>query len=205
MRPDHARPMRRRVSIRGLPATVLLGAVLLGAVALHSPPGSAAPVPEPQGYRMSQFRAPVPATLTGGTVVSLDQVKALVEAGEVVLIDVLPRPPKPKGLKEGTIWRPRARRNIPGSAWLPNTGFGGLSEEIERYFRANLERLSGGDKARKLLFYCQANCWMSWNAAKRALSYGYRNVLWFPEGTDAWTAAGLPTEISEPVAGWAPE
>ncbi len=192
--------MRQPVSIRGL-----LAAAFLSATALCSLPCGAAGVPEPQGYRMSQFRAPVPVALTGGKVVSLDQVRALVEAGEVVLIDVLPRPPKPKGLKQGTIWRPRPRHNIPGSVWLPNTGFGGLSEEIERYFQSNLARLSGGDKERKLLFYCLADCWMSWNAARRAISYGYGNVLWFPEGTDAWTAAGLPTELSEPVAGWAPD
>jgi len=192
--------MRQLVSVRGL-----LAAAFLTATTLSSLPGGAASVPEPQGYRMSAFRAPVPATLAGGEVVSVDRVEALVEAGEVILIDVLPRPPKPKGLKEGTIWRPRPRRNIPGSVWLPNTGFGGLSEEIERYFQSNLERLSGGDKARKLLFYCLADCWMSWNAAKRAISYGYKKVLWFPEGTDAWTAAGLPTELSEPAAGWASE
>ncbi len=191
--------MRRFVSSRGFAAAFLAAAVLCG------PPRGEASVPEPQGYRMAQFRAPVPATLTGGTVVSVYQVKVLVETGEAVLIDVLPRPPKPTGLKEGTIWRPRPRHNIPGSVWLPNTGFGGLSEEIEGYFRDNLERLSGGDKERQLLFYCLADCWMSWNAAKRAISYGYKNVLWFPEGTDAWTAAGLPTELSEPVAGWTPE
>jgi PQQ-dependent catabolism-associated CXXCW motif protein len=191
--------MRHFTSIRGLAA-----AAFLTATALFSPPAGAAGVPEPQGYRMSQFRAPVPASLTGGKVVSLGQVQALVEAGEVVLIDVLPRPPKPKGLKEGTIWRPRPRHNIPGSVWLPNTGFGALSDEVEDYFRGSLERLSGGDKDRGLLFYCLADCWMSWNAAKRAITYGYRKVLWFPEGTDAWTATGRPTEASEPLPGWQP-
>ena len=43
-----------------------------------------------------------------------------------------------------------------------------------------------------LVIYCQANCWMSWNAAKRALSYGYPNVAWYPEGTDGWQRADLP-------------
>ena len=158
-----------------------------------------APVEEPAGYRMNTYRAPVPATLAGGTVVSTDQARALVEAGEVVLIDVLPRPPKPQNLKPGTIWRPRPRNNIPGSAWLANTGFGALAEPIERFFRDNLARLTQGDKAQTMLFYCQANCWMSWNAAKRAISYGYSRVYWYPEGTDGWTKAGLPTETSEPV------
>jgi rhodanese-related sulfurtransferase len=33
---------------------------------------------------------------------------------------------------------------------------------------------------------------MSWNAAKRALEIGYRNVLWFRDGTDAWQELGYP-------------
>lgn len=160
---------------------------------------SDAPVPEPEGYRMDRFRAPVPATLKGATVVSTKEVEALV--GSVVLIDVLPRPPKPAGLKEGTVWRPRPRSNIPGSVWLPNTGLGVLPISVEAYFRDNLARLTGGDVTRKLVFYCLADCWMSWNAAKRALAYGYAQVYWYPEGTDGWAAAGLPLAPSEPVPG----
>jgi hypothetical protein len=39
---------------------------------------------------------------------------------------------------------------------------------------------------------------MSWNAAKRALALGYKNVAWYPEGTDGWAAAALPLVTSEP-------
>ncbi len=154
---------------------------------------------------MEDFLAPVPATLAGGTVVSVETARGLAEGGGAVLIDVLPRPPRPAGLKPGTIWRPRPRDNIPGSVWLPNTGFGALSEHVEGYFRNALERLTRNDKGRGILFYCLADCWMSWNAAKRAISYGYQRVYWFPEGTDAWRALGLPTEKSEPEPGWQPE
>jgi PQQ-dependent catabolism-associated CXXCW motif protein len=37
-----------------------------------------------------------------------------------------------------------------------------------------------------------ADCWMSWNAAKRALELGHKAVVWYPEGTDGWSEAGLP-------------
>lgn len=157
------------------------------------------PLPEPDGYRMGAYRAPVPATLKGAIVDTTDSLKALIDGGDAVLVDVLPRPPRPAALPEDAIWRPKPRRNIPGTAWLPNTGFGALSDEAERYYRSNLERLTGGDKSRPLVIYCQADCWMSWNAAKRALSYGYSDVHWYPDGTDGWTAAGLPVEPSEPV------
>ncbi len=166
---------------------------------------AAAEVPEPSSYRMEDYRAPVPGTLAGATVVSVERVRELVESGDVVLIDVLPRPPKPEGLKPGTIWRPTPRYNIPGSVWLPNTGFGALSDHADGYLRDALERLTQHDKSRGILFYCLADCWMSWNAAKRAIAYGYEIVYWFPEGTDAWTAQGFPTERSEPEPGWMPE
>jgi rhodanese-related sulfurtransferase len=39
---------------------------------------------------------------------------------------------------------------------------------------------------------------MSWNAAKRALSYGYTDVAWYPEGTDGWAFAGLPLVDAQP-------
>ena len=48
------------------------------------------------------------------------------------------------------------------------------------------------------MIYCQADCWMSWNAAKRALSYGYTNVAWYPDGTEGWERAHLADEESQP-------
>ncbi len=156
-------------------------------------------VEEPEGYRMSAFRAPVPAALTGGEVVSNEAAKELHDAAQTIFIDVLPRPPKPKTLPADVVWRPRKRHNIPGSVWLPNVGFGALNPETERYFQDNLARLTQDDKAAPILIYCLTDCWMSWNAAKRALSYGYSKVYWYPEGTDGWQASGGKLELSEPV------
>jgi rhodanese-related sulfurtransferase len=39
---------------------------------------------------------------------------------------------------------------------------------------------------------------MSWNAAKRALTLGYSDVAWYPEGTDGWTKASLPLQDATP-------
>src|SRR5712664_120882 len=138
--------------------------------------------PEPEGYRTDNYRAPVPATL----------------AGARVFIDVLPHAPKPQNLPAGTIWREKPRLNIPGSIWLPDTGYGTLAAATEDYLRHGLARASGGNRATLLVIYCLTDCWMSWNAAKRALSYGYRNVAWYPEGTDGWQRADLPVAESQP-------
>jgi PQQ-dependent catabolism-associated CXXCW motif protein len=116
-----------------------------------------------------------------------------------VFIDVLRATRKPHGLPADTLWLPKKRRNIPGTLWLPDVGFGVLSDELEAYFRANLERATGSDLDHPIVIYCLADCWMSWNAAKRAASYGYTAVNWYPEGTDGWEAAGYPLLESHPV------
>ena len=159
-----------------------------------------AAVVEPAGYRMSDYRSPTPRTLTGARTVSTAELEELIAAERPVVIDVLPAPRAPKNRPEGSLWRPEPRDNIPGSVWLPNVGYGELSDEFERYFRDELARLTAGESDRALVFYCQADCWMSWNAARRALAYGYETVVWYPEGTDGWQAAGLPLEPAEPVA-----
>jgi PQQ-dependent catabolism-associated CXXCW motif protein len=61
------------------------------------------------------------------------------------------------------------------------------------WFARELARLSAGNRDAPLVFYCLRDCWMSWNAGKRALALGYRQVLWFADGSDGWQdAAPLP-------------
>jgi len=154
--------------------------------------------PEPDEYRADNYRAPVPATLKGARVLTTAEAETIWRAGSGVFIDVLPRPPKPQNLPEGTIWREKPRRNIPGSIWLPDTGYGKLAAATEDYLQRGLDRASGGNSTRLLVIYCQADCWMSWNAAKRVLSYGYSNVAWYPDGTDGWERTDLPLADSQP-------
>src|SRR5882762_5715604 len=140
-------------------------------------------VPEPDGYCTDNYRAAIPATLAGARVVTTAEAEAIWRAGTGVFIDVLPRAPKPPNLPAGTLWRDKPRLNIPGSVWLPDTGYGKLAEVTE---------------AALLVIYCQENCWMSWNAAKRVLSYGYPNVAWYPDGTEGWERANLPVAEAQP-------
>lgn len=155
------------------------------------------PPAEPESYRTEDYRAPVPVTLAGARVLSTAEAEAIWRDKSGAFVDVLPRAPKPN-LPAGTVWRERPHLNIPGSIWLPDTGYGKLAAATEDYFRRGLSHASGDDKARLLVIYCQENCWMSWNAAKRGLSYGYRNVAWYPEGTDGWGRAKLPLADAEP-------
>lgn len=177
---------------RRLPALVL-AAILVAATAYAQET-----VPEPRDYRADNYRAPVPATLAGARVLTTAEAEAIWRAGTAVFVDVLPRAPKPANLPSGTVWRDKPRSNIPGSIWLPDTGYGKLAEATEDYLRRGLEHASRGNKSALLVIYCQENCWMSWNAAKRAQSYGYSSVAWYPEGTEGWERALLPLMEAQP-------
>ncbi|HMQ57253.1 MAG TPA: hypothetical protein PKE65_01770 [Rhizobiaceae bacterium] len=151
------------------------------------------------GFRMERYRAPVPDVLPGGAVVHGDDVARLAADDAVVLIDVYP----PKGAGpdplDGTWRNSEARENIAGSIWLPEVGRGYLEPELEAYFRRNLQRIASENPGEPLLFYCTADCWQAWNAARRAILWGYGRVLWYPEGTDGWRDEGRALAPAEPV------
>ena len=176
---------------------IRLAAMLAVMLVTASPVRAQDPPAEPQGYRTEDYRALVPVTLAGARVLTTAEAEAIWRDKSAAFVDVLPRPPKPN-LPAGTVWRERPHLNIPGSIWLPDTGYGKLAAPTEDYLQRGLVRASGGDATRLLVIYCQENCWMSWNAAKRVLSYGYRNVAWYPEGTDGWERAKLPLADAEP-------
>jgi PQQ-dependent catabolism-associated CXXCW motif protein len=155
-------------------------------------------VPEPDGYRLENYRSPTPTTLRGVRVVGTGEAEKIWRSHSASFVDVLPRPPRPRDLPEGTLWRDKPRANIPGSIWLPDTGYGELAPSMADYFSSGLDKATDGDHAKVLVLYCLADCWMSWNAAKRALSLGYSDVVWYPEGTDGWLAAGLPLQPTSP-------
>ncbi len=125
---------------------------------------------EPQNYRMDQYRAPTPPALRGASTLTLPELRRLMERSpDVRLVDVMPAPPRPADRPAPSVWAPPPRMSLPGAVWLPNVGYGSLSEEQERYFRSGLEAVSNGDHAARLVIFCEPNCWMSWNAAKRAM------------------------------------
>jgi PQQ-dependent catabolism-associated CXXCW motif protein len=159
------------------------------------------PPAEPEAYRLGDYRSPTPATLDGQPGLTTAEAEALWKSKQAIFIDVLPHTPKPATLAPGTIWRDKPRDDIPGSVWLPDTGYGALAAETEAYFRRGVALATGDDVNRTLVFYCLKDCWMSWNAAKRAKTFGYTHVLWYSDGTDGWTKAGLPVEDRKPWAG----
>ncbi|ABI58074.1 rhodanese-like domain-containing protein [Alkalilimnicola ehrlichii MLHE-1] len=189
-----------------VPALVVCGLLLSGLLI----PGVAATVDDAddpiwhhphinaEGYRYARYRAATPDSVPEGETVDTGRAQALWAAGEVVAIDVMPVLERkgPDGKPEWVVLE--ERRHIPGSIWLPNVGAGRLSPEMEAWFADALAELTAGDSNQPLLFYCITDCWMAWNAVRRAAALGYTSLYWYPPGADGWQRAGLPTEPAQP-------
>lgn len=102
--------------------------------------------------------------------ISRDDVKARIEAGDVIVIEALPA-----SYYEDA--------HLPGAINIPHT-------EVEELAPQLLT-----DKQATLIVYCaDLPCPNSTLAARRLERLGYENVFDYAEGKADWTAAGLPIE-----------
>ena len=178
------------------PPAVLLGVALGACLCTFST--QACEIAPPERYRLEHYRAPTPCELPGAALVDATELKEIIDTEAPVLIDVMPLLRTSETDFTGRWTVPEPRNNIPGSVWLPNVGHGRLDDEMAAYFENNIKELTGGDVDRPLVFYCFIDCWMSWNAARRALEFGYRRVIWYPDGTDGWKEIGAPLALATP-------
>src|SRR5436309_12589047 len=116
----------KRIGVIALAAFVLASAAAAGQIPA---------IEEPESYRNENYRSPTPASLRGARVVSTIEAQAIWANGSAAFIDVLPNFPPPPDLPAGTLWRGQHRFNIPGSIWLPDTGYGELSAAAEGYLK----------------------------------------------------------------------
>lgn len=146
------------------------------------------------GYRQTRYRSPTPAQVEPARTLDTEQLQAQLAAHpDTLLIDVYRRP-----WLHGRFVEEEPHANLPGSLWLANTGDGHLSPQWQAYFSRNLNEATGGQPDRPLVFYCRSDCWLSWNAVKRAAALGYNNLYWYRDGIDAWEQAGLPLTPARP-------
>lgn len=148
-----------------------------------------------EGYRQSHYRSPTPASAEPAVTLDTPALQRLLaDTPRPALIDVYRRQ-----WLYGRFIPDEEHRNLPGSLWLANTGDGQLSPPWDRYFAHHLHQASHGDKGWPLVFYCRSDCWLGWNAVKRAHALGYTRLYWYRDGVDAWAQAGLPLEAAEPA------
>lgn len=152
-------------------------------------PASADSLLSADGYRLPPYRAPAPRQLAGATVLDTQALRKQIAAEpETVLVDVY-------NLNfDGRIFlQARPHPSLPGAVWLPNVGTEPLKPLWRDYLRDHLHRLTNADPRHPLIFFCRSDCWLSWNAARRAVALGYQSVYWYRNGVDGWLAAGGST------------
>jgi PQQ-dependent catabolism-associated CXXCW motif protein len=147
------------------------------------------------GYRIALYRSPTPVQVEGARIIDTVQLQALLQQpAKPLLIDVYRRQ-----WLQGRFIEDEPHANLPGSLWLANTGDGELTDQWQAYFVGHLQQASAGRHDRPMVFYCRADCWLSWNAVKRAAALGYSDLYWYRDGLDAWQAAGLPVTAAQPL------
>ena len=137
-------------------------------------------VPALPQLHVGAMHGPTPTSIPGGRLITTKGVVSLVQEDRTpfILLDAL-----------------GGDTTLPGAmpvAWASDSGL--LGDRIEQNLGQMLYQTTRGNRDVALVFFCESNhCWMSYNAALRAIDLGYRNVLWYRGGLEAWTAAGLPT------------
>jgi PQQ-dependent catabolism-associated CXXCW motif protein len=159
---------------------------------------SGADVQEPEGFWTGPINSDVPATIGGGKVIHAQELAQLLKQTQPLVIDVSNEPKRPAGMAPDAPWLPLPQQVIPGGVWLPGVGIANIAPEADALYRKYLSQSTGGELDHPIVIYCHEHCWLSWNAAKRAIGYGYRRVYWFPEGMEGWRAVGNTTVVAKP-------
>ncbi len=146
------------------------------------------------GYRSTLYRSPTPTFHEHAKTIEPSELLALQQKiPDLLLVDVYRNP-----WLRGQFTLPEPHRNLPKSLWLANCGDGTLSAQWLAYCKRNLEQATANNSSHPIVFYCRSDCWLGWNAVKRAHALGYSNLYWLRDGTDGWEQADLPLQLSQP-------
>jgi PQQ-dependent catabolism-associated CXXCW motif protein len=129
--------------------------------------------------RQPPYSSPTPMEIPGGLRVTTDELRSMLKSTPLpILIDVA------SGNEHET---------LPGAYWLPGAGRGAnFIDEVQASLDRFLEKVTEGNRNRALVFFCvNLECWLSYNAALRAVAAGYTAVFWYRGGLSAWRSAGL--------------
>lgn len=130
------------------------------------------------------MHAPTPNSIPGGQVITTKGLIPLLANQQLgaLVFDIL----------GGPEMIPGARPAVPASQ------AGSFSDQNQQQFSQYLQSLTKGNMNVPLVFYClSSHCWMSYNASLRAINMGYKNVLWYRGGIEAWKAAGQQVQQAQ--------
>lgn len=153
-----------------------------------------------EGYRSARYRAPVSVDPRPASRIALPAAIELAQRGGALFIDVMPAE---GGVRDPATGRWRLsieHETITGAAWHPEAGRSPVDPALWQGLERAVAKARKRHPAKPVVVFCRADCWMSWNAARRLASRGLRGVWWLSEGTDGWHAAGLRLVTTRPVS-----
>jgi len=180
------------------PVRALMLWFLLCLAAAASPIVDGADFDPVSGYRISHYRAPVPAPPEGVRKIDVHEALELSRHGNALFIDVTPAEGGRREEATGLWVLAEVHKTIPGARWFPEAGRGRLENATEAWFLGGVARLSHGRQGQPVVVFCLADCWMSWNASLRLRRAGHRDVRWLGDGVDGWRDLGLPLTNGRP-------
>jgi PQQ-dependent catabolism-associated CXXCW motif protein len=128
----------------------------------------------PQPQLQATMHGPTPTSIPGGQVITTDRLLGLYQQGQqngLLVFHVLGPGPT----------LPNAQNAAPASQ------AGSFDDQTQQQFGQYLQQVTQGNTGRPLVFYClNTQCWMSYNAALRAIRMGYSQVYWYRGGIEAW-------------------
>jgi PQQ-dependent catabolism-associated CXXCW motif protein len=137
-----------------------------------------------QQLHAGQMHAPTPTSIPGGQVITTKGLVELMRGGQapVLVLDILGGAEAIQGAQLA----------------VPAAQAGAFNDQTQQQFGQYLQQATNGNKQYPIVTYClSTQCWMSYNAALRAINLGYTNVLWYRGGIEAWQQAGLPTQRAQ--------
>ncbi|MDE2562511.1 MAG: rhodanese [Sphingomonadales bacterium] len=151
------------------------------------------------GYRAQRYRAPVDLAPAPARRIALTEALGLEPGRDAIFIDVNPAPGARRDPVTGAWQLAEAHQTIPGALWFPETGRADPDPRLWRALRRRIAQLRHRRAHAPVVVFCRADCWMSWNAARRLALDGVSGVHWLAEGIDGWHDAGARLVDGAPV------
>ena len=142
-------------------------------------------VQPPRGLHSGAMHGPTPASVPGGRIITTAQLAQALRGpaqGRPLVFDVLGGPERLPGAQNA----------------VPAHQAGSFDDNTQREFGRYLQQVTQGRMDVPMVFYClSTQCWMSYNAAVRAIAMGHKQVFWYRGGVEAWKRAGQPLDSAQ--------
>lgn len=121
-----------------------------------------------------------PNSIPGGTMVDVNQAKALFDKGALFV--------------DARVAAEYAEKHIKGAISVVYKETHKKVSTLDPKDSFDLSRLPA-DKNKVMVFYCNGSpCWRGYKGADATIKAGYKKVSWFRDGIPAWESKGFPTE-----------